>query len=191
MKNRFPINVAVFLIFLSLYGCANRNIPLPEFTFRSTHNGITINSVSIIDRSIKEKVLNESVLGNYQYPILQDVPFVNILSNDIKAFFNTSAMSEYSLTVIIQRAIPYGTLTVAKRIPFLGLLAMGMDVEYGVYLQMRVEVQQNNKVVRVYIYDNVIKTIGNNDTAGYQRLISVYREEFFNQVDREFVARYF
>jgi hypothetical protein len=71
-----------------------------------------------------------------------------------------------------------------------------MDVEYGVYLRVQFEVEQNNKVLRTYLYERVIKTTGKNATwadveESYQKLIATYRQEFFQQLEHEFIERYF
>jgi hypothetical protein len=187
--------LAYFTIFFLLSGCASVNIPLPKFSCKSTPD-VAIKSMAIIDRTSKSAELKRSALGDYQVEIKQETPFSKVLSDDLNKFFNKSDTSLYSVSVQIQRADPYWTLTAEQRVPLLGMLAMGMEVEYGIYLKLQFEVEQNNKVVRVYLYDNVIKTTAQNATGedmekGYQKLISVYREEFFQQLDHEFVERYF
>lgn len=186
--------IAVLSVILT--GCVSHNITIPDMTIRSADN-VKIKAISIVDRTIGESRLKISWGGeDQQLPLKQNTPFVKIVGDDLSAFFSKSNTSEYSLNVIIQTAEPYWTLTAFQRIPVIGWFASGMDVEYGLYLRLQIEVEQNGKVVRTYSYDQLIKTIGKNGTAkdveeSYQKLISVYRQEFFSQLDSEFVSRYF
>ncbi len=186
--------IAVLSVILT--GCASHNITIPDMTIRSAGN-VKIKAISVVDRTSGESGLKISWgWEDQQLPLKQNTPFVKIVGDDLSAFFTKSNTSEYSLNVIIQTAEPYWTLTAFQRIPVIGWFASGMDVEYGLYLRLQIEVEQNGKVVRTYSYDQVIKTIGKNGTAAdfeesYQKLISVYRQEFFSQLDSEFVSRYF
>jgi len=188
--------ILCLLLFVS--GCANRNIPIPDFA-QGAGSKVALKSISINDRSSDPSFDSKRKLpffGDLQAPIKQDTPFSKIVSNDINAYFHKSQNSVHGISVQIQIAEPYWTFTAEQRIPVLGLFAMGMDIEYGVYLRIQFEVEQNNKVLRTYLYDRVIKTTGKNATGkdveeGYQKLITAYRKEFFQQLDREFVERYF
>jgi hypothetical protein len=186
----------IAMLSVILTGCASHNISIPDMTIRSAGN-VKIKAISIVDRTSGESRLKISWgWEDQQFPLKQNTPFVIIAGDDLSAFFAKSNTSEYSLNVIIQTAEPYWTLTVPQRIPVIGWFASGMDVEYGVYLRLQIEVEQNNKVVRTYLYDQVIKTMGKNGTGkdveeSYQKLITVYRQEFFSQLESEFVSRYF
>lgn len=190
----------IFCLLFLASGCVSRNIPIPDLAQRSGSK-VTLKSISIKDRtpdpSVESKLKWGFLFGEIQQGITtQDIPFSKIVSKDIDAFFHKAPNSEYSLTVQIQTAEPYQTYPGLQRIPLLGVFAFAVDVEYGVYLRILFEVEQNNKVLRTYTYDNVIKTIGKNTTVtdieeGYQKLIAAYRQEFFQQLDREFIERYF
>ena len=184
----------ITLLVIALTGCANRNINVPDLTLRSAGN-VKIKTVSVVDRTGEESKLR-SFWWDQQLPLDQNPPFAKIVGDDISTFFARSDASEYCLTVQIQTAEPYWTLTSLQRVPVIGWFASGMDVEYGLYLRLLIEVEQNGKVMRTYSYDRVIKTMGKNTTckekeAGYQNLITAYRQEFFSQLESEFVSRYF
>lgn len=188
----------IFCLLFLIFGCASHNIPIPSFT-QGTGSKIALKSISIKDRTSDPSFDSKRKLpffGDLQAPIKQETPFSKIVSNDIDAYFQKSQSSGHGLSVQIQIADPYWTFAAEQRIPVLGLFALDMDVEYGVYLRIQLEVEQNNKVLRTYLYDKVIKTTGKNATGkdieeGYQKLISTYRQDFFQQLDREFVERYF
>ena len=186
--------IAIFLMVLT--GCANLNVNIPDMTLRSAGN-VKIKAISVVDRTGEESTLKPIWgWGDQQYPLKRNTPFAKIVGDDISAYFAKSASSDYSLKVQIQTAEPYWTLTSLQRVPVIGWFASQMDVEYGLYLRLLIEVEQNDKVMRTYLYDQVIKTVGKNATCkemeeGYQNLITVYRQEFFNQLESEFVSRYF
>lgn len=188
----------IFCLLFLVSGCASYNIPIPSFT-QEAGSKIALKSISINDRTSDPSFDSKRKLpffGDIQAPIKQETPFSKIVSKDMEAYFQKSQSSVHGLSVQIQIAEPYWTFTAEQRIPVLGLFALGMDVEYGVYLRIQFEAEQNNKVLRTYLFDKVIKTTGKNMTGkdveeGYQKLISTYRQEFFQQLDREFVERYF
>lgn len=195
MKKHGWLLIVLLFSILPVTGCATFNPPIPAMTIKSANN-VALKSISIVDRTGAESKRKFSFFGDQQGPIKAKTPFSKIVGDDISAFFMRSSASDYSLAVQIQTAEPYFTMTAEQKVPFLGILASGMDVEYGVYLRLQFEVEQNGKVLRTYAYDNVIKTMGQNATPkdmeeGYQKLISEYRRDFFQQLDKEFVARYF
>lgn len=184
----------MFFLSMVISGCT-RIIVVPDATIKSNNN-VYIKSIIVIDNMISDSNLKTSFFGDIQDPIITDPSFFQVIKKDLTSFFNKSLGSEFNIVAHIQRADPYLTRTVEQRIPIIGLFLLNEEVEYGLYLRIHFEIEQNGKVIKTYLYDNLIKTMAENASPsdvkkGYLKLVSTYRQEFFKQLDSEFLARYF
>lgn len=194
-------NSRIFLLFfltiLFIGGCKSHNVPIPISGLSiKSDRPVKFRSITIYDRTDNDSNREYSSFGVLQAPIKEAPSFFRIISTDITAYFPRSEESQYRLNVWIHHAEPYRTLTTLQRIPGLRRLTPGTPTEYGVYLQILFEIEQNGKVVHTYDYYNTIRTMVPDDTGseidkGYEKLVATYRQEFFQQLDRDFIARHF
>ncbi|MCD8545168.1 MAG: hypothetical protein LRY52_10110 [Sulfurospirillum cavolei] len=68
-------------------------------------------------------------------------------------------------------------------------------VTYGLNIKVLFEVEEDGKVIKSYTFNDTIKIKNGNATqddimAGYKKLISHYREVFFNEIHNQFTKRY-
>ncbi len=194
------IKWAAFLVLgiFFLGGCTSHNIPIaiPGLSVKSDSR-VKFKTISVYDLTDLDSDREYSFFDVWRAPLKEAPPFARIVSDDISAFFSRSGESQYGLKVQIHHAQPYRTVTGLQRIPVLSLFApAGKTTEYGVYMRILFEVLRDGKVIKTYTYYDTIKTVTQNDAGNdlekaYKKLVAAYRQEFFQQLDREFVAKYF
>lgn len=193
--------VAVLLIVIGFYGCANKsmNIDVSDSKYKIKEKLVIDIKDLIIENKAQNGEMKNTMLGSdTTIPIVPKVPTKETVENDIKNYFQAMEKlqsSDKTLKITIKKADSYWTWSDVQKLPIFGLLAVGQNVTYGLNLKVLFEVEENGKVIKSYIFDDTIKVKNPNATkediiAGYKKLISKYREIFFNEIHNQFTKRY-
>ncbi|OTP80252.1 hypothetical protein [Caballeronia sordidicola] len=83
-----------------------------------------------------------------------------------------------------------------KESAFLGLALLGTPDVFTMRVRATFEVEDHGKVLRTFSYDETYSLADGSATTqdsiaeSYERLIALYRQRFFDDLDRQFAARY-
>jgi hypothetical protein len=122
------------------------------------------------------------------------------VADDLTNYFakatRTDPASPQKVIARIERADAHFVFGGAKRIPFLGILAIGSDTDFVMNLRVIFEVETNGKVLRTYQV-NETYTVPDGKSAdtdsvndSYRRLVELYRTRLFSELDQTFTPRY-
>ncbi|MFA5460445.1 MAG: hypothetical protein WC274_00030 [Sulfurimonas sp.] len=193
--------VVILFVAINFSGCANKpiNIDVSESKYKIKEQvEIDIKNINIENVSNNGEMINTILGSDTIIPIIPEVPTKETVENDIKDYFHTMKMIESSnkvLKIVVKKADSYWTLSDLQKIPIFGLFAVGQKVTYGLNLKVLFEVEEDGKVIKSYTFNDTIKIKNGNVTqddiiAGYKKLISQYREVFFNEIHNQFTKRY-
>jgi len=123
---------------------------------------------------------------------------------DIKSYFGQSTVQtttgSQKVIARIERADAYWIVNASDKLPMVGLFSIGADHEFYMRLHVSFEVEEAGKVVRTFVVDEKFSIPDGKDSTqasiatsyptSYQRLIALYRQRLFADLDRQFTARY-
>lgn len=160
---------------------------------------VDINGIEIENKANDGELINTMLGSDTIFPIKPQITTKRTVEDDIKNYFtkNTifNASSNKKLKITVKSANSYWTWSDIQKLPIFGLFAIGQDVTFGMNLKILFEIEENNKVVKSYIFDETIKIKNGNASEediikGYQILIKKYREIFFTDINKNFTNRY-
>jgi len=158
-----------------------------------------IYGLNIINKADPGKLLNTMLGSDSHLPIKTAQPTKLTVENDIKQYFEETTQinqnSTHSVTATIYKADAYWVWGGASKIPIFGLLATGSDAPYRMNLKVLLEIENNGKVEKSYLFDEVIEIQASAATeesikAGYADLIAKARKALFSELDKRFINRY-
>ncbi len=193
-----------FTFIVALAGCA----PMPPVdvsksgdlvrTTLAPQSRAKLSSVEIIDRATPSKLENEGVFGDTEVGVRQ--PTSQTVTEDIKAYFDKATIREsgsgQKVIVRIEKVDAYWVFRAAKKVPFVGLALLGTPDVFVMKLRASFEVESQGKVLRTFNYDETFSLANGSASTrdsiaeSYQRLIALYRQRFFDDLDKQFAARY-
>jgi hypothetical protein len=201
MKNLL-LAVCLFAIAL-VAGCSTVPpvIDLSGSAYRTSENATNRKSVSSIqfrNKAEEGKLVNGGIGGSV-FPIIPATTTRQTVESDMRSFFGEAIFvdpsSKRSLLVTISKADSYWVFGAMSAVPFLGLLTVGADTEFGMNVRVLVEVEEGEKVVSSYTFDEKI-TVQDKSTTGqavqtsYKHLIAEYRKRLFPELESRFIRRY-
>ena len=104
--------------------------------------------------------------------------------------------STEKVIVRIEQVDTYWVFRAAKRAPFIGLALLGTPDVFAMRLRATFKVEDNGKVLRTFSYDETYSLADGSATTqdsiaeSYARLIALYRQRFYDDLDQQFAARY-
>ncbi|MBP1680814.1 MAG: hypothetical protein H6Q35_1153 [Proteobacteria bacterium] len=193
--------IVILFIAISFSGCAKKsiNIDVSDSKYQVKEQvKIDIKKINIENLSNNGEMKNTILGSDSIIPIVPETPTKKTVEDDIKDYFLTMEMLKSSnrvLKIIVKEADSYWTFSDVQKIPIVGLFAVGEKVTYGLNLKILFEVEEDGKVIKSYTFNDTIKIKNGNATqddiiAGYKKLISQYREVFFNEIHNQFTKRY-
>ena len=186
-------------------GCANPNrvIDVSNSIYKTSTNTQAnlkkIRSINIINKAHDGKMDNP-ILDKSIIPIKPATTTKETVEQDIKRFLEESFAIEKSeqtdITVTIQKADSYYVVGTSKKIPYVNLITVFFDTEFGLNLRVLFEIENKGKVLSSYLFDENITAEGKiaferDIDQSYQKLIAAYRKHFFSELETRFINRYF
>lgn len=195
-------SLAIACVFL-LGACAAQ----PPIDVSNSQNLVRSNLLDVAKPTLSAvDIINQAKVPDARISAFDDVHIsfktqtAQTVTSDIASYFKTatqnSANTTQKVSVTIDKADAYWVFGGAKRIPFIGLFAAASDCEYVMDVRATFEVEVNGKVTKTFTMDREYsfpdgKATGLDDIkAAYQRLVALYREKFFAELDERFVTRY-
>ncbi|MBL8429108.1 MAG: hypothetical protein JNJ95_04350 [Dechloromonas sp.] len=132
-------------------------------------------------------------------PIKTVITTSKTVEADLKKFFDdvtsVDPSASRSLAITITKADCYWLYGGAMAIPFVGLLAVGADTDFGMNLRFLIEVEENGRVISTYRVEEKIVIQGKATTRdsveeSYKKLMAEYRKRVFGALEDRFVKRY-
>lgn len=194
--------ILMVLTAIILAGCSSAPL-IVDLSSSKYHSEVTqkkyIHELSIINKAAPGKLLNTTLGSDSHFPIQTAQPAKLTIANDIEHYFKETTQinhnSTNSVAVTIYEADAYWVWGGASKIPILGLLAVASDTPYRMNLKVLLEVENNGKVEKSYLFDEVIEIQASAATeesikAGYASLVSESRKVLFSELDKRFINRY-
>lgn len=202
---KFVLYLFVIISF-SLGGCANAplNIDVSDSIYTGSNpvRSIvhSISSIVFVNKATDGKMVNTTLGSDSVFPIVPLVPTKATVEDDVRRYFDRHLVinsdSVRSIKVSILKADSYWVWSSAAKIPFVGILFVDADTDFGINLKVLIEIEQAGKVISSYLFDEKIVIQAKSTTEekikdSYKALISNYRETFFGHLDLNFINRYF
>lgn len=198
------MKLMVLLVF-ALAGCAPivERVDLSESSYQSRlfqqRSMNTVQQVTVINKAKQGEQERDGVTGfsESRMPIQAHEEPKFIVERDIQEYFKASLSqsdkSSRKVFATIYRADAFKTnkLNGTAFIPIVGAFT-GSDQKLGLNLKVSVEVEDLGRIVKEFTFDQRIekKMQGLESMEDhYKRLIALYREQFFSELDRN-VLRY-
>jgi hypothetical protein len=196
----------LFAVLVLLTGCAAgpRTVDLSE-SFNKTNplrieERKRISAYKILHKPESSSAQSSGVFSTSYNGIGTAIKTKETVEEDLKNFidksFEVDVTSDRVLIITLLKADSYWVLDTLEKLPFIGLLTVAADREFGLNLRVRFEIEQSGKVVNSYVVDEKITVKGSAATDAamkdtYKKLISEYRSTFFPDLEKNFVLRYF
>jgi hypothetical protein len=207
IKNIGSFSAIIYSIILSIFlsSCINQHRPIDvsDSIYKSPSDNQTIKkqirNINIINKADDGKKVHPLIDASY-IPITPATTTKETVEQDIKRFLEENFISEKTgptdITVTIQKADSYYIINSVKKIPYVNLITVFGDADFGMNLRVLFEVENKGKVVSSYLFDDQIITQGKIATEeginqGYKKLISEYRKKFITELETRFINRYF
>ncbi len=187
------------LILVSSCAAPPMQVNLPSFSPSLTSEVIELSNIEIVNKANDGELVNTTVFNNSILPLHLATTTKETVENDIQEYLKKhtriNKSAERSLRVIITRADSYWVWSSADKIPFVGLLLIGTDSEFGINLRVVFEIEQKGKVVSSYWFDKkiTIESVSATEETikeSYKKLITEYRKVFFDELNSSFINRY-
>ncbi|MBF0417383.1 MAG: hypothetical protein HQL86_03940 [Magnetococcales bacterium] len=167
---------------------------------RKINSNIKLSKVNVRNLAPETKFSTTNPGSQTHFAIRTETQFRKTLEDDIKRYFDQAVqidtLANKSLTITIKSADNYFVWEGNSQVPLIALLSVGSDVDYIISLKILFEIEENNKVVNSYYYDDIVTIKGkgavNSDIKeAYQKLVAEYRAKFFSDIETMFLKRYF
>lgn len=195
----------MIVVVLLLYGCSVAPMKVDVGIFNGNtlsednNKKPTVNSFKLINKAENESQM-EGGVSDALMPVRTNPSSKTIVEADINEYLEKNLTidteSIFSISVYIINVDTFYATGTGDAIPFFNFVTVGAKRDFLLRLNIRFEVEENNKVVRTYIYDDAI-TLKDGVSAtektkrdSYERLIELFRKEFFSTLDKEFIYRY-
>jgi hypothetical protein len=193
--------ILLVLFGLCLTGCAPLQVNLSGSEYQpalsATATPKRVASITVINRAADAPLQNHP-FSDSLIPIKTAVSTQSTVESDIKLLLaetlNVGGDADKSLFITIRKADAYWTMSVADRIPFVGLATAARDRDFIMHVVLSIEVRKDGSVVANYPVDREVKIIGKATTRdaiaeSYQRLIAQYRADVLGDIQRNFIDK--
>lgn len=192
------------LLFIGLFGCAAQplKVDLSQTIYSAPIPNSTkpkLGKITFINKANDGLLINTTLGSDSIFPINTEEPTKETIEADLKRYLQERTVSsrdaKKSLQVVIHKADAYWVWSSIAKIPIFGLALVDADTEFGLNLKVSFEVEEGEKVVSTYWFDDVITIQAKATTQekmkeSYEKLIEKYRNTLFNELDSQFVRRY-
>lgn len=201
----FARNFAATVCVLALAACATPTPPVivPQLTSSVSDdrnvNSTLLSKVDIRLVAAETKYFVDGAFGDTYLPVGLLPKASEVVAQDLRAFFaknlGDARSASKSLTITIEKADCFFVMTVADKVPLLGLALFGRERKFQMNLRLTIEVEVAGKVISTYSINESISSLGSARdsealSSAYLKLIAAYREKVFEDLRTKFAPRY-
>jgi hypothetical protein len=192
------IGIPALAAVLALAGCAS--VPEKVDTSASAYKvartaaagATTVSAIVIANKAEDGVYKRDGLLGEVRFPFNVDPKPKQLVERDLQEFFSQAVKSDPNsgtrIVVTLKRVDCYLSVPGIHFAPIIGFAFIGVKNPMVMEISALVEVEEGGRVTRSYLLEK--KTVLNDGHGAYRELIAAYRQEVFQELERDFVERY-